>query len=91
MPGLVCLVSVPLILYVLFPPEVKDTPDAPAKARCCPGSFSRFRATSLILVPGLVCLVSVPLILYVLFPPEVKDTPDAPAKARCGPSPVFRV
>ena len=36
MPGLVCLVSVPLILYVLFPPEVKDTPDAPAKARCGP-------------------------------------------------------
>ena len=39
MPGLVCLVSVPLILYVLFPPEVKDTPDAPAKARCGPGGF----------------------------------------------------
>jgi hypothetical protein len=32
-PGLVCLVAVPLILYVIFPPEVKDTPDAPAKAR----------------------------------------------------------
>jgi len=29
----VCLVAVPLILYVIFPPEVKDTPDAPAKAR----------------------------------------------------------
>ena len=32
-PGLVCLVSVPAILYVLYPPQVKDTPDAPAKAR----------------------------------------------------------
>jgi len=32
-PGIVCLVAVPLILYVIFPPEVKDTPDAPAKAR----------------------------------------------------------
>lgn len=32
-PGLVCLVSVPAILYVIYPPQVKDTPDAPAKAR----------------------------------------------------------
>uniref|UniRef100_A0A7S0VAM7 Uncharacterized protein n=1 Tax=Polytomella parva TaxID=51329 RepID=A0A7S0VAM7_9CHLO len=32
-PGLVCLVLVPLILYVLYPPEVKDTPDAPGLAR----------------------------------------------------------
>ena len=32
-PGIICLVSVPLILYVIYPPEVKDTPDAPAKAR----------------------------------------------------------
>ena len=32
-PGLVALVSVPLILYALYPPEVKDTPDAPAAAQ----------------------------------------------------------
>lgn len=32
-PGLISLVSVPLILYALFPPEVKDTPDAPAAAK----------------------------------------------------------
>jgi hypothetical protein len=32
-PGVICLLSVPLILYVIYPPEVKDTPDAPAKAR----------------------------------------------------------
>ncbi|KAG2450631.1 hypothetical protein HYH02_004471 [Chlamydomonas schloesseri] len=31
-PGLVCLICVPLILYALYPPEVKDTPDAPATA-----------------------------------------------------------
>ena len=30
---MICLLSVPLILYVIYPPEVKDTPDAPAKAR----------------------------------------------------------
>ena len=36
-PGLICLVSVPLILYVIYPPEVKDTPDAPTKARCQEG------------------------------------------------------
>lgn len=32
-PGIICLVSVPLILYVLYPPEQKNTPDAPTKAR----------------------------------------------------------
>jgi len=25
-PGLVCLLAVPLILYALYPPEMKDTP-----------------------------------------------------------------
>lgn len=32
-PGLVCLIATPLILYVIYPPEVKNTPDAPEKAR----------------------------------------------------------
>lgn len=32
-PGLILLATVPLILYIVYPPEVKDTPDAPAKAR----------------------------------------------------------
>eukprot|EP00191_Tetraselmis_sp_GSL018_P008793 CAMPEP_0177605164 /NCGR_PEP_ID=MMETSP0419_2-20121207/16545_1 /TAXON_ID=582737 /ORGANISM="Tetraselmis sp., Strain GSL018" /LENGTH=553 /DNA_ID=CAMNT_0019099275 /DNA_START=187 /DNA_END=1848 /DNA_ORIENTATION=+ len=32
-PGLTCLILMPLILYVLYPPEVKDTPDAPIKAK----------------------------------------------------------
>lgn len=32
-PGLACLIAVPAILYVIYPPQVKDTPDAPAKAR----------------------------------------------------------
>lgn len=32
-PGLICLVCAPLILYVLYPPEMKDTPDAPKQAK----------------------------------------------------------
>ena len=32
-PGILCLLAVPAILYVVYPPQVKDTPDAPAKAR----------------------------------------------------------
>eukprot|EP00877_Chromochloris_zofingiensis_P014317 jgi/Chrzof1/9139/Cz03g37110.t1 len=32
-PGVVCLLTVPLILYALYPPETKDTPDAPEAAR----------------------------------------------------------
>mmetsp|Transcript_18497 Transcript_18497/g.51906 ORF Transcript_18497/g.51906 Transcript_18497/m.51906 type:complete len:564 (-) Transcript_18497:806-2497(-) len=32
-PGLVCLVGVPLLLYALYPPELKDTPDAPETAK----------------------------------------------------------
>lgn len=35
-PGLVCLIATPLILYVIYPPEQKDTPDAPEKARWVP-------------------------------------------------------
>jgi len=31
-PGLVCLICVPAILYVIYPPEVKETPEAPAEA-----------------------------------------------------------
>lgn len=31
-PALIALLTTPLILYKLFPPEVKDTPDAPAAA-----------------------------------------------------------
>ena len=30
-PGLACLLLTPALMYVLYPPEVKDTPDAPAK------------------------------------------------------------
>lgn len=32
-PGLICLVTMPLILYVLYPPGEKDTPDAPIEAK----------------------------------------------------------
>ncbi|KAL6780252.1 OMT1 [Auxenochlorella protothecoides x Auxenochlorella symbiontica] len=32
-PGLVCLLLTPALMYVLYPPQVKDTPDAPAKAK----------------------------------------------------------
>jgi hypothetical protein len=30
-PGLACLLLTPALLYILYPPEVKDTPDAPKK------------------------------------------------------------
>lgn len=32
-PGLICLATVPLILYFIYPPKVKDTPEAPVRAR----------------------------------------------------------
>jgi len=32
-PGILSLIAVPLVLYVIYPPEVKDTPDAPAIAK----------------------------------------------------------
>ena len=39
-PGLICLVLTPALLYILYPPEVKDTPDAPAKVRRqCPDNL----------------------------------------------------
>ena len=30
-PGIICLISAPLILYVLYPPEMKETPEAPTE------------------------------------------------------------
>jgi len=33
LPGLICLLAVPALLYVFYPPEVKDSPEAPTKAR----------------------------------------------------------
>ena len=35
-PGLICLLTVPLILYVIYPPKIKDTPEAPVRARQAP-------------------------------------------------------
>ncbi|CAI9104080.1 OLC1v1002691C1 [Oldenlandia corymbosa var. corymbosa] len=32
LPALVCLIVTPLVLYTLYPPEMKDTPEAPAMA-----------------------------------------------------------
>lgn len=32
LPALVALLATPLVLYKLYPPETKDTPDAPAIA-----------------------------------------------------------
>lgn len=32
-PGLICLTTVPLILYFIYPPKVKDTPEAPVRAK----------------------------------------------------------
>lgn len=32
LPALICLLATPLILYKLYPPEIKDTPEAPALA-----------------------------------------------------------
>ncbi|KAI8106179.1 hypothetical protein M9435_000726 [Picochlorum sp. BPE23] len=32
-PGLTCLLLTPALMYILYPPEVKDTPDAPEKAK----------------------------------------------------------
>lgn len=32
-PGLICLVCVPLIMYALYPPEMKDSPEAPKLAK----------------------------------------------------------
>lgn len=46
-PGLVCLVCVPLLLYALYPPEMKDTPGA-----CAPPAGTRCRRGG----GGLLCL-----------------------------------
>ena len=43
-PGLTCLLLTPALMYVLYPPQVKDTPDAPAKVRALACRASLLRA-----------------------------------------------
>lgn len=58
-PGLICLVLVPLLLYIFYPPEIKDSPAAPAKAKeelaklGAMSSDEKIMAGSLILTVGL--------------------------------------
>lgn len=58
-PGLICLILVPLLLYIFYPPEIKDSPAAPAKAKeelAKLGSMSndeKIMAGALILTVGL--------------------------------------
>lgn len=35
-PGLFTLLTMPLLLYLVYPPEIKDTPNAPIEAKCAP-------------------------------------------------------
>lgn len=35
-PGLFTLLTMPLLLYIVFPPEIKETPNAPITAKCAP-------------------------------------------------------
>jgi len=58
-PGLICLILVPAVLYVFFPPELKDSPEAPKLAKqklAALGDMStdeKIMAASLLLTVGL--------------------------------------
>ena len=56
-PTLVCLALLPLLLYKVFPPEVKATPEAPAAARKALGAMGRLSAREKIVAATFVVMV----------------------------------
>ncbi|HSB36843.1 MAG TPA: DASS family sodium-coupled anion symporter [Thermoanaerobaculia bacterium] len=56
-PTLVCLALLPLLLYKVFPPEVKATPEAPAAARKALASMGRLSAQEKIVAATFVVMV----------------------------------
>jgi divalent anion:Na+ symporter, DASS family len=56
-PMLVCLALLPLLLYKVFPPEVKATPEAPAAARKALGAMGRLSAQEKIVAATFVVMV----------------------------------
>jgi len=61
-PGLIALILVPLVLYVVFPPEVKKSPEAPADARQKLAAMGPMSAQEKIMAASL----SVTVVLWIL-------------------------
>jgi len=63
-PGLVCLLIIPFMLYKIYPPEVKETPDAKAFAKKQLREMGPISVQELIMIFSFVMLVS----LWILGP-----------------------
>lgn len=66
LPALVCLLATPLILYKLYPPEIKDTPDAPALAAKKLESMGPVTQNEWIMVSTMLLAVSLWIFGYVI-------------------------
>lgn len=58
LPAIVSLLVTPLILYVIYPPETKDTPDAPALASKRLESMGAITKNEWIMIGTMLCAVS---------------------------------
>jgi len=65
LPAFVCLLLTPLILYKLYPPEIKDTPEAPALAAKKLESMGRVTKNEWIMVGTMLLAVSLWIFGYV--------------------------
>jgi di/tricarboxylate transporter len=89
MPGLICLVTVPLILYALYPPGARRlSTRATSAAMMHQAKFmlvlwnGRIVGASAVLPPLPASHYCAASVLPSLRPAETKDTPDAPAAAK---------
>ena len=66
MPAFVSLLATPLILYKLYPPEIKDTPDAPAMAAKRLELMGPVTKNELVMIGTMLLAVSLWIFGYVL-------------------------
>lgn len=66
MPALVSLLATPYILYKLYPPEIKDTPDAPAMAAKRLEVMGPVTKNELVMIGTMLLAVSLWIFGYVL-------------------------
>lgn len=56
-PGLICLILVPLVVHMFYPPEIKETPNAPEFARAKLNELGKMKKTEKIMIGVFILLL----------------------------------
>lgn len=67
LPAIISLLATPLVLYKLYPPEIKDTPDAPAIAAKKLANMGPVTRNEWVMVGTMILAVSLWIFGYVSF------------------------